>query len=63
MTETKVGSRCGKEKPLERFPVGTSLKRGARCYDCVNEVTKQCQNRHNDMPWYDDWILKDTLRW
>ena len=52
-----------KRETFGEIPVGTSLKRGARCYDCVNEVTKQCQNRHNDMPWYDDWILKDTLRW
>lgn len=55
--ESKVCSKCKKEKPIKKFAIGARFLRNTVCNDCQNDYVKA--RFHKTAPWLEDWIYKD----
>ena len=47
--ETKICTKCGKEKTLDRFSLNTLKKPAARCKDCDADYKRQYYKTHQDV--------------
>lgn len=55
--ETKVCSKCGKEKPLDKFAIGAKFNRHSFCTTCQYEMQKQRESKNKQF-WLEDWIYQ-----
>jgi NAD-dependent SIR2 family protein deacetylase len=62
MIKTKVCSKCGKELPITKFIIVRGLQRASICNVCHCEEVKKHRSRYGEMPWYEEWYLKNDLK-